>query len=152
MRILVHEHVSGGGFAGRDIPASLAREGLAMLTALVADLSAIPGHRIVTTIDPRLTLAAPGVAVVLLPHPGTALFDDLISSAEAVWLVAPETNRCLERLAARVERKGRMLLGSSAAAIRRACDKAALPRRLARHHVAHPMTRVLRRDEDSLAA
>ena len=43
MRILVHEFVSGGGLAGRPVPASLAREGAAMLTALVADLAAIRG-------------------------------------------------------------------------------------------------------------
>ena len=53
MRILVHEFVSGGGFAGRDVPASLAREGAAMRTALVSDLAAIGRHQIVTTADPR---------------------------------------------------------------------------------------------------
>ena len=59
--------------------------------------------------------------------------------------MAPETDRCLERLAARVERKGTALLGSGAAAIRRASDKAGLPRRLARHGVSHPKTRVCAR-------
>ena len=53
MRILVHEFASGGGLAGRDVPASLGREGSAMLTALVADLAAIGCHEIVTTADPR---------------------------------------------------------------------------------------------------
>ena len=67
MRILVHEFVSGGGFAGQDVPASLAREGAAMRTALVADLAAIGGHQIVTTADPRFPLEAPpGVEVVTL--------------------------------------------------------------------------------------
>ena len=155
MRILVHEFVSGGGLAGRDVPASLAREGSAMLTALVADLASIRGHQIVTTVDPRFPLAVPpGVEVVpLSPGKGRspALLDAVIASADAVWLVAPETDRCLERLAARVERKGKTLLGSGAAAISRASDKAGLPRRLARHGVAHPKTRVIdprRPDED----
>ncbi len=63
MRILVHEYVTGGGFAGRDVPASLAREGRALLTALVADLAAIRGHQIVTTADSRFPVSAPpGVA------------------------------------------------------------------------------------------
>jgi tyramine---L-glutamate ligase len=153
MRILVHEYASGGGFAGRDAPASLVREGLAMLTALVADLAAIPGHQIVTTIDPRFTLDRPaGVEVVPLPPRGAAVVATLTRSADAVWLVAPETNRCLERLAAKVERTGKTLLGASAAAIRRASDKADLPRRFARHDVPHPWTRVLRAGEDASAA
>jgi hypothetical protein len=71
------------------------------------------------------------------------LLDALISSVDAVWLVAPETDRCLERLTARAERKGIALLGSGSAAIHRASDKAALPRLLTRHGVPHPNTRVL---------
>jgi predicted ATP-grasp superfamily ATP-dependent carboligase len=151
MRILVHEFVSGGGLAGRDVAASLAREGLAMLTALIADLAAIHRHQIVTTVDPRFALPTPpGVEVVTLSpgSEGRATLDALIASADAVWLVAPETNRCLERLAVRVERRGRILLGSGATAIRRASDKARLPRRLARHGVPHPKTRVLRPGAD----
>ena len=151
MRILVHEFVSGGGLAGRDVPVSLAREGLAMLTALIADLAAIRRHQIVTTVDPRFALPTPsGVEVVTLSpgSEGRAALDALIASADAVWLVAPETNRCLERLAVRVERSRKTLLGSGAMAIRRASDKARLPRRLARHGVPHPKTRVLRPGAD----
>src|SRR6185503_7483474 len=107
-----------------------------MLTALVADLAAIGTHDIVTTADGRFPRAMPaGVEVVTLPavrKAREALLDQLIASADAVWLVAPETDRCLERLAARAERQRTPLLGSSASAIRRASDKAALPRRLAR--------------------
>ena len=144
MRILVHEFVSGGGLAGRQVPVSIGREGSAMLTALVTDLSAVRRHRIVTTTDPRFPLPAlPNVEVVTASPGRTKLLDTLIASVDAVWLVAPETDRCLERLAARVERAGKVLLGSSAAAIRRASDKRRLPRRLAAHGVHHPKTRVL---------
>jgi tyramine---L-glutamate ligase len=145
MRILVHEHVSGGGLAGRDVTPSLAREGSAMLAAVVQDLAALRRHAIVATADPRFPLAAPaGVEVIaLIPGRKTQL-DALISSVDAVWLIAPESSRCLERLAARVEQKGKALLGSGAAAIRRASDKAGLPARLARCDVRHPETRVFR--------
>jgi predicted ATP-grasp superfamily ATP-dependent carboligase len=144
VRILVHEFFSGGGLAGRDVPASLAREGSAMLTALVADLAAIDGHRIVATVDPRFPLAAPaGVDVVAMTSTRGSRLDALFSSIDAVWLIAPETDRCLERLAATAERKGVALLGSSAAAIRLASNKARLPRLLARHGVRHPGTRVI---------
>jgi predicted ATP-grasp superfamily ATP-dependent carboligase len=149
MRILLHEFASGGGLAGREVPASLGREGRAMLTALLTDLAATGCHQIVTTADPRFPLAAPpGVQVVTLAVRSAARLDALMASADAVWLVAPETDRCLERLAVRAERKGKMILGSGAAAIRRASDKAGLPRRLARHDVPHPKTCVLAHDSD----
>jgi predicted ATP-grasp superfamily ATP-dependent carboligase len=144
VRILVHEFFSGGGLAGRDVPASLGREGSAMLTALVADLAALDGHHIVTTMDPRFPLAAPpGVDVVEMTSARPDFLDALLGSVDAAWLVAPETDRCLERLAARAERTGIALLGSGSAAIRRASNKAALPRLLARHGVPHPKTRVI---------
>lgn len=144
MRILVYEFASGGGFAGRAIPASLWREGLAMRTALVADLAAIGRHEIVTTTDIRFNQAAPaGVEVVALLPGSKSVLSALIASADAVWLVAPETNRCLEYLAARVERQGKALLGPGAAAIRKVSDKGRLPRRLARIGIRHPETIVL---------
>jgi tyramine---L-glutamate ligase len=149
MRILVHEFVSGGGLAGRPVPPSLGREGAAMRDALVTDLAAIHRHRIVTTVDARFPLKAPpGVEVVTLPPRDDALLDGLLASADAVWLVAPETDGCLERLATRAEKKGKALLGPGAAAIGRASDKAGLPRRLARYGVSHPPTRVLRPEAD----
>ena len=146
MRILVHEFVSGGGFAGRPVPRALAREGAAMLAALVADLAAIPEHQIVTTRDPRFPLEVPsGVDVVILPRspdrPYPRNLDRLIATADAVWLIAPETDRWLERLAARVERKGVRLLSPGAAAIRAASDKTRLARLLQRGGVPHPRTR-----------
>ena len=140
----MHEFFSGGGLAGQDVPDALAREGSAMLIALIADLAAIDRHQIVATADPRFPLPAPaGVDVVTMSKARGTLLDALISSVDAVWLIAPETERCLERLTARVERKGVALLGSASAAIRRASDKAALPRLLARHGVPHPGTRVI---------
>jgi len=131
MRILVHEFASGGGFAGRPVPRSLAREGRAMLTALVADLSALRCHDIVTTADRR-----------------SRRFEDLLGSVDAVWLIAPETGGCLERLAETVEHSGKTLLGAGSAVIRRAADKAQLPRRLARCGVPHPLTRVVHAGDD----
>ena len=144
MRILVHEFASGGGLAGRPVPASLAREGAAMRTALIADLAAMGCHEIVATSDERFRGADPrGVEIVTLSPGSSATLDALIASTDAVWLIAPETDRCLERLAARVERRGTRLLGSGSAAIRRAADKADLQRRLAGCGVRHPQTRAL---------
>jgi predicted ATP-grasp superfamily ATP-dependent carboligase len=154
MRILVHEFVSGGGFAGRPAPSALAREGAAMRDALVADLAALRRHRIVATVDRRFPLPAPpaGVEVVPLRRGGAAGLEGILAKVEAAWLVAPETNGCLEGLAARAERHGVTLLGPNAAAIRRAADKAGLPRRLARRRVPHPETRAVASSAEARAA
>jgi predicted ATP-grasp superfamily ATP-dependent carboligase len=150
MRILVFEFASGGGLAGRPVPRSLACEGRAMLSALVADLARIGRHQIVTTADRRFTLRAPrGVDVVTIRPGGAALLDDLIASVDAVWLIAPETDGRLEGLAAKVERTGRVLLGTGSAAIRRAADKQRLPHRLARCGLTHPPTRVVHRHAEA---
>jgi predicted ATP-grasp superfamily ATP-dependent carboligase len=152
MRILVHEFVSGGGFAGRPVPPSLAREGTAMRDALVADLAATGAHRIVTTADVRFPYEGPsGVEVVPVSHSRSALPKGLAASADAVWLVAPETGRCLERLALRIESAGPLLLGSSAAAIRRASDKGGLARLLRRQGIPHPETRIVERGTDCVS-
>src|SRR5262245_732431 len=132
MRILVHEFVTGGGLAESETHASLAPEGAAMTSALVADLTAIGHHEIVTT------------------DAASSDFDALIESVDAVWLIAPGTGRCLERLAARVQRAGKTLLGSPADAIARASDKARLPHHLAAHGVAHPMTRAAQATPDAM--
>jgi predicted ATP-grasp superfamily ATP-dependent carboligase len=143
MHILVYECASGGGFSGRHVPPSLAREGAAMRAALVSDLALI-GHRVVTTADPRFSFKPPpGVEVVAMGPRSSAQLDRLIASVDVAWLVAPETNRCLERLAERAEQNGTALIGSGSAAIRRASDKARLPGRLRAHRVSHPDTRVV---------
>ena len=127
----MHEHVSAGGFAGRPVPASLAREGRAMRSALVEDLVAA-GHDAMTTSEPRLSARA-------------------IESADAVWLIAPETGGVHERVARRMEAHGAVLLGSSAAAIGRASNKGTLAQLLTRRGIPHPETRVIRRDADAAA-
>jgi predicted ATP-grasp superfamily ATP-dependent carboligase len=141
MRILVYEFVTGGGCAGSRIPASLAREGLAMRTALIADLASIEGHAIATTTDRRFRRAVPrGVEQVVIDSTKTEPFASLLEHVDAVWLIAPETNGCLERLAARIQKRGTLILGSSAATIGRASDKASYPGRLGRVGVRHPET------------
>jgi tyramine---L-glutamate ligase len=150
MRILVHEFVSGGGFAHKPVPRSLAREGAAMRAALVADLASIGRHDIVTTVDPRFPLAPPPHVEVATLAGRSSSLDGLIASVDAVWLIAPETNGWLERLARRVERAGKALLGPGASAIRIASDKTRLPHRLAKHGIRHPETYVLRPGADAL--
>jgi predicted ATP-grasp superfamily ATP-dependent carboligase len=157
MRIFVYEHVTGGGFAGRPLPRVLACEGLAMRTALIEDLAAIGEHDIVTTMDDRVACAAPrGVQVVGMAagrgdRIAASAIDAVVAGADAVWLIAPETGRCLERLTTRIERSGKTVLGAATAAVRLASDKSRLPRRLARLGIPHPETSVIDSSRDARA-
>src|SRR6188472_4308329 len=103
MRILVYEFVSAGGFGDRDVPASLAREGAAMLGALTTDLVMLRQHTIVTTIDARfnagLQAAVPRGVRIIATTGRRADLDALFASVDAVWLVAPEIDGSLARLA-----------------------------------------------------
>ena len=60
MRLFVSEFICGGGCSGGERPASLVREGAAMLRALLGDLLRIPSLQVVTTWDERLSLMLPG--------------------------------------------------------------------------------------------
>ena len=152
VRILVYEYASGGGLAGRRVPASLIREGAAMRAALVADLLAVDSHEVVTTVGGRIGSDLPrGAEVVVLPNGDRAreaALDRAIDTVDAVWLIAPETNRILERLAARVTRRRKTLLGSDPAAIARASGKAALERELTARGICYPRTRRVTRRFD----
>jgi predicted ATP-grasp superfamily ATP-dependent carboligase len=114
-----------------------------MRGALLEDLAAIHGHEIVMTTDTRFARRMPPGVDSVRVSGASETIDALIDASDAVWLIAPETGRCLERLAARVERRGKTLLGSGAAAVRMAADKSRLPRRLARTCIGHPQTTVL---------
>jgi len=144
-RLLVLEFVSGGGFAGRAVPAGLGREGRAMRDALLADLAALGRYQIVTSIDRRFPVrrVPAGVEVVTLGR-GRASFAALLAGAEAAWIVAPETGGCLERLVAKAEAAHVPVLGSTSSVIRRVANKAALVGRLERHGIPHPPTRLAR--------
>ena len=151
MQILLYEYASGGGLAGEPVPPSLGREGSAMRDALAADL-ARGNHRVLLPVDSRFpSRSRAGIETVEVegPDPAGARLDRWIASSNAVWLIAPETGRCLERLAARVEAHGVALAGSGARAIARAADKGALASRFVRRGIPMPETRLVRRTTPS---
>lgn len=139
MRLFVYEHLSGGGFSGAALPASLAREGLAMLRAVVEDLVEVPGVSVVTTVDERIaSRIAPSIARrsprgvelvrVRAPAESRELFDRLVSAADGSLIIAPETDGALLELTRRAEELGARILGPCSGAIAKASDKLELAR------------------------
>lgn len=98
LRILALEYITGGGYGGQDLPLTLAREGDAMLTALLRDLREILGITAVTSRDARLP--PPDVAGEFIEPEGEiwAFWARLMGGADALWPVAPETGGVLARM------------------------------------------------------
>lgn len=103
-------------------PASLAREGHAMLRALVADLEAVPGWRVRTLPDSQ----------------GDAGFHDLAARADATLAIAPETDGLLLERARWVAEAGGRWLGAAPDAIALTTDKPRLTTHWRRHGVPCP--------------
>ena len=118
MTLFVYEHITA------TMPASdtsLYREGRAMRDALIADLDAIEGIEVV-------------------PFRAGDSFDECVRKCDAVWLVAPEFDDSLGRLADEVVECGKTLLGPSPSAIRLTANKFELFKHWQRTGVPTPMT------------
>lgn len=83
---------------GQDLPAGMAREGDAMLAALLADLGGIAGVSAVSSRDPRLPPPATGGEFIEPEGDIWAFWERLMGGADALWPIAPETGGVLARM------------------------------------------------------
>lgn len=134
LKIFAFEYTSGGGLTDQELPYPLLKQGGLMHSALLADLSAIPDVKVITTRDSRLPKRdLPQSALVIPIHEKFAQrFNDCVQATDAVWLVAPECGGILERLSREVLGCNRILLGSSPDAVHMASSKLLTIRTLAR--------------------
>jgi tyramine---L-glutamate ligase len=122
MRVFVYEHVSAGGL-GPDMPASLLREGQAMLDAVCADFRRLPEVEVVT--------AAHGQ------------FRETAANCDWTLVIAPEFDDHLHGLSQTVLDVGGHLLGSLPDAVRLTGDKLAMAAFWHERGVRHPRTESL---------
>lgn len=128
MQIFVYEWATGGGLVEESgpLPASLVREGAAMIGALAADLQGIDGCQVVALRDPRVLQLALGkceVVEVLSRFSHDEELDRLAAKADATILIAPEFDDILWKVARRVVASGGRLLSPSPEFIRIAANK-----------------------------
>lgn len=128
MRLLVYEHVCGGGFADEQIPAGVLSEGFAMLRTLISDFKAA-GHNVTTTLDSRVAKLNPPLradyAVPVSSSKETqAKLREISQQADAAYMIAPETNGILQSLVELVEQTRADSLNCSTGAIEKVSDKA----------------------------
>lgn len=123
--LFVCEFITGGGFVGSVLPESLAQEGLLMRDALLRDLAELPDWRLVSTYDRRVPppLAVVQSTVVDDATDVWAVWRTCMAEADAVWVIAPETDGILYRLAEMARDVGVRWIGPGLNAIQVTTDK-----------------------------
>jgi tyramine---L-glutamate ligase len=101
MRIFVSEHLSSGACPEIPLEHSLMREGFAMVAALIEDFESLPNVAVSTTIDARFAhdsvRVSGDIRLVATAEQEHLCFDELAREADAVLIIAPETDRLLEQ-------------------------------------------------------
>jgi tyramine---L-glutamate ligase len=124
-KIFVCEFTTGGGFCGEVLPAALIKEGAAMRDALLRDLSTLP-YEIVTTVDARLTPPEHCLCLKVKADDDVwQIWQTQIEQADAVFLIAPETEGLLHYLTQIATLQGKLVLGCGLDSILTTSDKMA---------------------------
>jgi len=138
MQLFVSEYLCSGAWPEPVLDGSLAREGRAMLLAVLEDFSSILSVQVTTTWDQRLGPPPTNDAEVqLVSHPEQEwrLFADLTARADAVYLIAPEFDQILETRTRFAENADKLVLGSRADAINLSADKLQLAGHFKQHGI-----------------
>lgn len=131
------EFITAGGFAGQDLPQKLLQEGLLMRDALLRDLSEL-GIEIVTTTDARLQPNSHAVSrLITSTDDAWQVWQICMQQADAVWLIAPETDEILLKLTQMAVLEGAWILGCRPAEITVCSSKYQTFLQLSQASVAH---------------
>ncbi|MGD6805553.1 MAG: ATP-grasp domain-containing protein [Candidatus Bathyarchaeia archaeon] len=147
MKILLYEHVCGGGYAGQSIPVSVLAEGFSMLRCAVADFRAA-NHEVTILLDARLAKFDPPTGAnytqqVLYADEPKKFLTNASKRNDAIYVIAPETGQTLQTYVKLSEETGTTSLNSQSAAIAEVADKANLYNRLQAKGFLTPKTMAL---------
>ena len=139
-RILIFEFITGGGFSQQALPSSLAKEGLLMLEALLAELGGLGNIELTLVLDWRIEhLELPENTSLVIVSKNECIYEvlpELIENVDWVWPVAPEVDAILQKVTALVESKSKQLLNSSSEAVALCSDKFLCSQILEQHAIA----------------
>ncbi len=147
MNLLIIEYVSGGGYANSKLSSSSLSEAYGMLRSLIFDCKAA-GHNVTTLLDSRLKAFNPPneadqiVSVSASSELYTKL-KELSSLADAVYVIAPESDQVLEKLVETTESYGRTSLNCKIDAIKRVSNKMTTYETLKKKGITVPETFLL---------
>ena len=151
MKVIVYEHVSGGGYVGQPIPPSVLSEGFGMLRCFVEDFKAA-GHKVTVLMDSRLSKLSPPISAdcivpVSYREDPKEYLKNIAKINDAIYIIAPETGQTLQSFVELAEGTGKVPLNCESQAIERVADKAVFYETLQNLGVS-PKTTVLTLDED----
>jgi predicted ATP-grasp superfamily ATP-dependent carboligase len=146
MKILVYEHITSGALCTEPLPISLAREGNAMLQALLNDLAESQGVQAVIFRDFRLDIPLNIHRCHYIHNLNEFRYRWLacLDYVDAVLPIAPETNGLLAEIQASVLKAGKRLLGCHPEATAIAASKSQTAKCLAAAGLPTPPTIWLR--------
>ena len=127
MKIFVFEYITGGGLLNGPLCGPLLREGELMLRQLIADLLEVVGVEISLIRDWRMPVMDDVALNTVLWVSNAVDFKSKmqqgISDADAVWVIAPETDEILAGWCHYIEQQGKLLLTSGSQAVALTADK-----------------------------
>jgi tyramine---L-glutamate ligase len=150
LKVLVYEHVSGGGYSGQDISPSELSEGFGMLRCLVEDFKSA-GHEVTVLIDSRLSKLNPPlnsdcIVPIFYADEPKKIFNNIAKVNDAIYVIAPETENTLQSFVELAEQTGKISLNCESHAIRKVADKTVLNGTLQKLGVS-PKTVILNVDD-----
>jgi len=148
LKVIVYEHVSGGGYAGQPIPQGVLSEGFSMLRSVVADFKTT-GHEVTVLLDSRLSKLNPPLDAdctlpIIYPEESEKFLNNVAKINDAIYVIAPETGQTLQALVELVEKTGKISLNCRSSAIKLVADKAALYERLQKNDFPTPKKLLLK--------
>ena len=144
MKILLYEHVSSGGYAGKPLDLSVLSEGFGMLRCLAQDFKAA-GHEVTVLLDERISKMKPPIAAkcivpVFQAQEAEKSLVDAAKINDAIYVIAPETRLILQSLVELVEKTAKMSLNCEANAVGKISDKTVLHETLRNNGLCTPET------------
>lgn len=137
MLVFVCETVTGGGLVDEALPTSLIAEATLMRDTLIGDIEDLPGMRVITTHDARLSSPPRGTSTpVKSGDSAWEMWEQCATEADCCWPIAPETEGVLAQLAAMLRERGRRVVACDDAALHDCASKARTAELLERAGVA----------------
>ena len=151
MKVIVYEHVSGGGYAGQPIPWGVLCEGFGMLRSVVADFKAA-GHEVTVLMDARISKLNPSINAdctipIFYPKEPEKFLNNIAKINDAIYVIAPETGQTLQSIVELAEKTGKTSLNCESEAIGKVADKTVLYECLQKNGFPTPKTLVLNSSE-----
>ncbi len=123
MRHFLFEFITGGGLSDQALSKTLIGEGEIMIQTLMKELSKLDGAELSLTRDSRLELYKNNIKQYVVDENLEVHLQECLKESDVSWLIAPETDACLESYAKLFIKHGKLFIGSSPEAIKIASSK-----------------------------